>query len=69
MTYVRSNSYGQKIYKIEIDVDNYDYVIFSNGSSQTVDISLSGLSNGSGFYAKSSKDGNKYQVGTFDYVG
>ena len=41
MTYLRTNSYGQKQYTFEIP-DEATYIIISNGSSQTVKIPYSG---------------------------
>jgi len=67
MDYVRTNSYGQNIYKIAVDLTKYDYIIFNNGSSQTVDLSLENASNNSAFYTKNEKDGNGYKCGTYTY--
>ena len=41
MTYSRTNSYGQAQYTFTVP-DNATYIIFSNGSTQTVDIPYSG---------------------------
>ena len=41
MTYTETNSYGQKQYSFEVP-DGATYVIFTNGSSQTVDIPYPG---------------------------
>ncbi|MEE0858161.1 MAG: starch-binding protein [Acutalibacteraceae bacterium] len=41
MTYERTNSYGEKLYTFEVP-KNATYIIFTNGSSQTVNISYSG---------------------------
>jgi len=68
MTYVKTNSMGQKIYTIEVDTSAYDYIIFSGGGSQTVDIPLSGAVNGSGFYSKSEKEGSNYKYGTYTFA-
>ena len=64
MDYVRTNSYGQNIYKIAVDLTKYDYIIFNNGSSQSVDLSLENASNNSAFYTNNEKDGNGYKCGT-----
>ena len=41
LSIVSTNSYGQKIYKIEADLSKYDHIIFNNGgSSQTLDIAI-----------------------------
>ena len=68
MTLAKTNSYGENIYTIEIDTSKYDYVIFSNGSSQTVDIPLADAYNGIGYYATSEKDGNGYKYGTYKFM-
>lgn len=67
MTYVKTNSYGQDIYSIEVDTSKYDYIIFTNGTLQTIDISLSDAYSGMGYYTKSEKDGNNYKVGTYKF--
>lgn len=67
MSYVRTNSYGQDIYTINIDTTAYDYIIFSNGSEQTIDISLAEAYSGIGYYTSDEKDGSKYKVGTFKF--
>ena len=47
MTYVKTNDYGEKIYKTNIDLEKYDRVIFSNnGSDQTTDTPVSAASSG-----------------------
>ena len=67
MTYVRTNSHNQKIYMITVDLSKCDHIIFSNGSnSQTVDISLSGVANNTGYYTSSQSNG-KYLVDTYTY--
>ena len=68
MTYVKTNSYGQDIYSIEVDTSKYDYIIFTNGTLQTIDISLSDAYSGMGYYTKSEKDGNNYKVGTYKFA-
>lgn len=67
MTYVKTNSMGQKIYTIEVDTASYDYIIFSGGGSQTIDISLSGAYDGIGYYTTSDKEGSKYKYGTYTF--
>ena len=63
MTYDRTNSSNQKIYRITVPAD-IDYVIFNNNSSQTVNIPFDGTK--LRFYAKSSTDSNgKYEYGTW----
>lgn len=71
MTYSHTNSMGENIYKITVDLSKYDSIIFSveDGTSrqQTVDISLSGVSTNA-YYVSGGKDGSgKYPVGTWNY--
>lgn len=56
MTFHKTNSYGQDIYEVTVDLYLADYIIFNDGSSQTVDIPLSDVKNGTGFYANDEKD-------------
>lgn len=64
MTYVSTNQYNEKIYKINIASD-VKGLIFSNGSgTQTVDIT-SGIVNGQGYYITSTN--GKCSVGTYTY--
>lgn len=67
MTYVKTNGYGEKIYAITIQKNKYDYIIFSNGSSnkQTVDIYLD-VPRNTGFYISGS-DNNKYFVTPYSF--
>lgn len=67
MEYVKTNSYGQDIYKVSLDLSKYDYIIFNNSSLQTVDLSLSGAKNNDAFYTKDEKDGTKYKCGTYTF--
>lgn len=67
MTYVRTNGMGQDIYKIEIDKSVCNNIIFTNGSYQTVDISLNGIENNTGFYTNG-KNGSNFTVGTWAYT-
>ena len=51
MTAVGQNSFGETIYQINIDLSQYDNVIFNNGSGQqTEDIPLTSASNNMGYY-------------------
>ena len=67
MTYVRNNSSGQGIYKISLDFDSYQNIIFhdNSGSTQTVDIALSG-ENDIGYYV-SGGSGKALTVSTYGY--
>ena len=63
MTYVNTNDYGQRVYKVTVP-SNVDYVIFTNGSGQTIDIPFDGSA--LNFYAKSSYDSLGHaEVGTW----
>ena len=43
MTYLNTNDYGQKVYSVEVP-NTVNYIIFTNGSSQTIDIGFDGTS-------------------------
>lgn len=70
MVYVETNSYGEKVYKIDVDLNQYDHIIFTHGSngvqsgSQTVDIDLLNVS-ANGFYLKDKNSSGKYEYGTY----
>lgn len=68
MEYVKTNSYGQDIYKISLDIYLYDYIIFNNGSLQTIDLSLKDATNNSAFYTKNEKENGKYKCGTYTFT-
>ena len=63
MTYVKTNDYGEDIYKIDIDTSAYNMIIFNNGSSQSKDIPLDGVASGTGFYISDNSKG----YGTYTY--
>ncbi len=65
MTYVKTNSMGEKIYSITFSFEDYQNIIFNDGSSQTVDITLTGEDN-IGYYI-SGESGDKYTCGTYTY--
>ena len=65
MSYVETNSIGQKIYKTTVERNKYTNIIFNNGSSQTVDLTLSNIDN-EGFYT-TSQSGGKYLCDTYIY--
>lgn len=70
MKYSHTNSYGQSIYTLDVDLSKYDSIIFSvnNGNQQTVDISLVGVGNNQGYYVSDGKNSQgKYPVGTWTY--
>jgi hypothetical protein len=54
-TYVKTNSYGEKIYKARLNTSIYNWIIFNDGgSNQTVDIPLDNVENNTGFYISDS---------------
>lgn len=63
MTYLNTNDYGQKVYSVEVP-NTVNYIIFTNGSSQTIDIGFDGTS--LNYYTESQNDsqGHAY-VGTW----
>ena len=67
MTYVETNDYGEKIYSITLPASatGIEGVIFTDGSSQTVDIEP-GI-DGTGYYCTDQNDEGKYEVGTYTY--
>ena len=63
MTYVETNEYGQKIYTIDVDLDQYDMIIFNNNNGwQSADTSLKGAKDNSGYYLNSDNT-----LGTYTY--
>lgn len=66
MTYVKTNSMGEKIYSITFSYEDYQSIIFNNGSSQTVDISLTGENN-VGYYISGESSG-KYTCSTYTFA-
>ncbi len=67
MTLTSKNEYGEDVYYYEIDIDKYDTVIITDGSSQTVDINLNELEepDGTGFYLTDKNSEGKYNVDTY----
>ncbi len=66
MTYVKTNSQSQKIYSITFSYEDYQSIIFTDGSKQTVDITLSG-DNGVGYYISGESSG-KYTCDTYTFA-
>ncbi len=66
MTYAKTNSQGQDIYSVTFSYDDYQKIIFTDGSKQTADITLSG-SDGVGYYI-SGESGGKYTCSTYTYA-
>lgn len=65
MTYLTTNSYGEKIYKMDVDVSKYNRVVFNNGRSQTLNAALSVAS--SGFYISDQSSKTAMQLGIYAY--
>ncbi len=66
MTYAKTNSQGEKIYSITFSYEDYQSIIFTDGSKQTVDITLSG-EDGIGYYISGDSSG-KYTCSTYTYA-
>ena len=66
MDYVKTNSYDEDQYKILVDLNKYDYIIFNNGSKQSVNQSLSDIKNSNAFYI-SGENGDKVTLGKFNF--
>lgn len=62
MNFVENNDHGQAVYTLTVPT-SCDSVIFTNGSSQTVDINTG--SKDTNYYAKTTKTDNGYNVGTW----
>lgn len=66
MTLLTTNDYGEKIYKIDVDVSEYNRVVFNNGSrSQTMNAALSVAS--SGFYIANDTPKQSLPLGVYAY--
>ncbi len=65
MTYVKTDSQNQKIYSISFSFDDYQNIIFNNGSEQTIDITLTG-DTGIVYYLDSKSSG-KWTVKTYKF--
>ena len=62
MNFVENNDHGQAVYTLTVPT-SCDSVIFTNGSSQTVDINTG--SKDTNYYAKTTKTDKGYNVGTW----
>lgn len=65
MTLLGANDYGEKIYKMDVDVSQYNRVVFNNGTSQTMNASLSVAS--SGFYIAKDTPKKAMPLGVYAY--
>ncbi|MDO4420385.1 MAG: starch-binding protein, partial [Ruminococcus sp.] len=66
MTFVKTNDYGESIFSVEVPA-GMTYIIFTDGSSQSVDIDLT-LESQNGFYLTDADAEGKYAYGTYDFV-
>ena len=66
MTYVKTNNQSQKIYSITFSHEDYQNIIFTDGTKQTVDITLTG-ENGTGYYIDGEISG-KYTCSTYTFA-
>ena len=64
MNYVATNDYGEDIYSLTVP-SRYTSIIFTDGSSQTVDIS--GITDGKQYYLTDTNSEGKWEVGSVDY--
>ena len=63
MTLFKTNEYGEKVYEIS-GLSNYEYIIFNDGSEQTVNIAATTLaSDKNAFYLVQKNGEGKYTVG------
>ena len=67
MEYVSTNDYGEKVYRVQVDLVQYDYIIFTNNTYQTIDTSIKNAQHNTGYYIKSGASGGKYTTGTYTY--
>lgn len=60
-----TNSYGEQIYMLEVDVSEYNRVVFNNGTSQSMNASLSVAS--SGFYIAKNTPKSAMPLGVYAF--
>lgn len=65
MTLHSTNSYGEQIYMMEVDVSEFNRVVFNNGTSQSMNASLSVAS--SGFYIAKNTPKNSMPLGIYAF--
>ncbi len=68
-TYVGTNDYGESIYSVTINTDQYDKVIFNGTGGQTEDVDVAtAVAKGSGLYCLDEQnDLGHYLVGYYEY--
>ena len=67
MTYVGLDKDDQKVYSYELDLADYDHIIFACGTNQTVDIDISSAVNHQG-YKPTTASAGKYGVENYAYI-
>ena len=69
-TYVGTNDYGESIYSVTVNTDQYDKVIFNGTGGQTEDVDVAtAVSKGSGLYCLDEQnDLGHYLVGYYEYT-
>ncbi|MEE3492953.1 starch-binding protein [Ruminococcus sp.] len=69
MTYMTTNSYGEKIYKYTVQTSKYIFVIFNNGSNkQTIDLPLGAVKDQGYYYdTRLGLDDSKYRCSFYKY--
>lgn len=60
--YQANNGYDQQVYVVSLDTSKYNQIVFNGSGSQTVDISIPGLTNGHGIYCDSTQTDSKWNV-------
>ena len=65
MTLETVNDFGEQIYKINVDVSQYNRVVFNNGQSQTLNAAVTVAS--SGFFITSQTPKSAMQLGVYSY--
>ena len=65
MTLETVNDFGEQIYKINVDVSQYNRVVFNNGQSQTLNAAVTVAS--SGFFITSQTPKSAMELGVYSY--
>lgn len=65
MTYLTTNDFGEKIYKVNVDVSKYNRVVFNNGTSQTLNAAVTVAS--SGFFVSDQTSKKTMELGVYSY--
>ncbi len=65
MKYLTTNDMGEKVYSIDVDVSQYNRVVFNNGQSQTLNAAVTVAS--SGFFITRQTPKSAMQLGVYSY--